>query len=56
MWFAGWSTPVIATAIGWSRSRTDVEIARMRRLGWDLPHRYPAERIAASKRGREMAA
>ncbi|CAA9323754.1 MAG: hypothetical protein AVDCRST_MAG68-2116 [uncultured Gemmatimonadetes bacterium] len=56
LWLAGHSSRVIATALGWSDTRLSVEMARMRRLGWVLPHRYTRERIAASKRGREMAA
>jgi len=50
MWEDGLKFPEIMEAMGWSRGRLAVESDRMRKEGWNLPHRYNV------KNGKRLAA
>lgn len=43
MWADGWTMREIAGALGTTRDSLSVTMVRMRRDGWDLPHRYRME-------------
>lgn len=54
LWGQGLPVAEIAEAVGTTKGTINVEIVRMRGLGYDLPYRRPLEHIEAAKRGRGL--
>ena len=54
LWNEGLSMAEIAEEIGSTKGSINVEIVRMRGMGYDLPYRYPPERIEKAKRARGL--
>jgi hypothetical protein len=52
MWAGGLSMRDIAAVMGWSAHHLGVEMHRMRKLGYDLPHRRTPEQRARIREGR----
>jgi hypothetical protein len=52
MWAAGMTWGEIGRELGWTKNHLSAEIGRMRRMGYDLPHRRTLEQRTRIREGR----
>lgn len=50
-WAEGWTTSEIADWLGWTHTYVTVEVAHLRRAGYDLPHRRSPEQVERIRAG-----